>query len=469
MLSTLDKIDLPKVKRCPGPHHPNSITETSPYLRDDVPEKYFFKDPEDENSGFCKYCYFCRLKSRASTCKARAKRNEESKIQKEQVAQGKSNLMYCKHSYHPAASRNNLPMELFLRDKTNPNSGFHDTCSNCRKAATEYCTEWGHRIVDEKAKEGKVLCASCRTDITGNQHLNLDGTVSKSCQNCTDRSKNDKIRLRELHRQIKIERIRHEQMSCVCCQCLIFKPASEHSLIPQIVQTYVKDSNVRYCKIGEKEFTVENALNIAGSLLELRVIHFDHLTMQEQIQRGIIKNESEYSPKKGVVLLMTRSKSMRAEARKCQILCCYCHLKMTIARAHIERNGIEYIRPMSDLTRRKYNYVNSLKSCGCSSCGFKDVNLMPFFDMDHVHSKAGEIAFMMADNNVSFETFVHECNKCRVLCKFCHSVRTRKQIEEAVKSRLESKGVNVEFDLIIDSFIDSLEAQNDAQEENSDQ
>lgn len=56
--------------------------------------------------------------------------------------------------------------------------------------------------IEESAAKGRVLCSGCKVDITDFQTLNADGSVRKNCQ------------------------------------CVLFKPNSEDSLVAQRIQRY---------------------------------------------------------------------------------------------------------------------------------------------------------------------------------------------------------------------------------------
>lgn len=114
---------------------------------------------------------------------------------------------------------------------------------------------------------------------------------------------------------------------------------------------------------------------------------------------------------------------------------------------------------MWGLARKKRDYVNSIKACGCSSCGFNDPSLLRFLEMDHLHSKIRAVSLMVIDSTVTFEQFVEECAKCRVLCKFCHSVRTRLQIAELMKLQGVRRKVNDNSGQELENRIESLELE----------
>lgn len=160
---TLQKLD---ITECPNPNHRRSITEDSPYLCDKVPSKYFLKNPEDPGTRRCKFCYFCRLRARAIKNKRVAARLVIGKAQKKLVSEGKCETMYCTHHRHPDATRDGLPKKLFLRDPTNEDNGYFDTCADCRKTASEYAADYVKVQIEESAANGRVLCSGCKADIT---------------------------------------------------------------------------------------------------------------------------------------------------------------------------------------------------------------------------------------------------------------------------------------------------------------
>ena len=128
---------------------------------------------------------------------------------------------------------------------------------------------------------------------------------------------------------------------------------------------------------------------------------------------------------------MSSEDAIRLEALKCQNLCCQCHLEETILR----ENGIAD-NSRSYLEREKLNYINQLKIkyAGCAICKFWDVNLIRFFDMDHLNpeNKTEAVSRMVKDNKYTLDNLIKECNKCRVLCRHCHIIHTSKQKQNGV-------------------------------------
>ncbi len=242
------------------------------------------------------------------------------------------------------------------------------------------------------------------------------------------------------------------------CECLYFKPTTDDSCVAIKIQTYVKSDDIRYCVIEGQEYTASHVIKTAQHLLELSIIEFDHLTAAEQIELGLIKNASEYVPKKAGVAQLWCESSMRLESRKCQHSCCECHMRTIIHREESnKKEGQRDRRSRFELS--KLAYVNGLKAQGCSSCGCKHDNFFRYYDMDHLGGKLDGISGMIRNSAVTMEMLVAECLKCRVLCKSCHIIWTRKQIAFLVKLRAEKRDADEEFMRNIDSFIARLEAE----------
>jgi hypothetical protein len=222
---------------------------------------------------------------------------------------------------------------------------------------------------------------------------------------------------------IRLELIEKYEVSCQRCCCLYFKPKGDELIVEQY-STYLKSDNKRYCIVGLQEYSVSHVLSNFRHLLELSIIEMDHLTMEEQLERKLIKSSDEYCPKKNMVSALKSEDAMRLEARKCQHLCMKCHLIITIEREIGLYPGLTKGR-ISE--QEKAAYVYKIKATGCVSCGLKDETLPRFFDMDHLGNKVDGISEMIKNPDVTLEDVIDETKKCRVLCKHCHRIHTMKQ------------------------------------------
>jgi len=101
-------------------------------------------------------------------------------------------------------------------------------------------------------------------------------------------------------------------------------------------------------------------------------------------------------------------------------------------------NGEKYAKKGKNtkfgITKSKFNYVKKCKEKGCSSCGYINIDLVRFFDMDHmdINNKIANICKMCVDPFYSLDDVINECLKCRVLCRNCHRIHTDKQIKDGL-------------------------------------
>lgn len=192
------------------------------------------------------------------------------------------------------------------------------------------------------------------------------------------------------------------------------------------MKTYERKGE-RFLKFEEKEYLVEDFLISHESLLELRIIEFDHLSEEEQRERGLLREDEKYIPKINRVAQFNKEEEKRREAKKCQHLCGKCHVIKT-------KSTYEYKYKPNNKTKEKMDYVNSLKICGCENCKYKDETLLQFFEMDHLNpkSKLYVVSKMVRDSKYTLEDVKRECEKCRVLCRHCHIIHTHDQIKNGI-------------------------------------
>lgn len=235
-----------------------------------------------------------------------------------------------------------------------------------------------------------------------------------------------KRRLKAHYKGIIMSRIKQHGASCMRCVKLYFAPASPESFIVQELDTYVRDGQ-RYCVIDNLERRASDVIACHESSLELDIIELDHMTMHEQLDRGIIEDESKFFSKRNAVSALDNTQDMDYEAVGCQHLCCRCHVIVTVER----QTGPQ---KLSKLGHEKLNHMLFFKYMGCESCDYKNPHIPRFFDMDHVDTKVETISRMVRDETVSLEKFIEELKHCRVLCRFCHKIRTRLQRKAGIRS-----------------------------------
>lgn len=351
------------------------------------------------------------------------------------MLKGELRFLFCPSTSHEGLAnssypRNAVPVELFRKEPNNNNSALWETCLDCRNLGAQRTKNTKQRMIDKIESVGGKSCSTCCKEINKEIEVyNRNGKLSKLCSNCKIASKNRTKMLQDIYKKIKMEFIMTFQVSCQLCQCLYFKPQNE-SLIVDIYKTYLKEDGKRYMTFSGIEYLVSFVLENCSHLLEISIIELDHLSKEEQLERGLIKSFDEYIPKKKGVNQLHSEDAIRLEARKCQNLCMKCHVTTTINReggwkTHI--NG-------TILEQQKAKYIIDLKSKGCISCGFKDEKLHRFLEMDHLEDKIDSISAMVRNENISFEALIEETKKCRVLCRHCHKIHTMKQKEKGILS-----------------------------------
>jgi hypothetical protein len=394
----------------------------SQYPADETPYQLFLKDPDDPKSKCLKTCLDCRKSKRINN----GKRKQKIKEKNNNIEQGYS---FCNSAHHdrlsPDIPRNKVPLESFLKDPNNPMSQKYISCALCRKYETNLTHTRTSTNKIKAEQEGKRYCLACHTfkDIL-EMATNQDKSESPCCIKCKDAEKERGIKLRKLYNEIKYEFIEKEQCSCQRCKkiYLVPKVGKFHS---ETFETYVKNGQ-RYL-IYEKEVSVRDFLKTNKNLVELRLIQLDHLTEDEQRERGFLLPEDKYIPKKDSVSRMSSEKTMRQESKKCQHLCAKCHLIITIERRNEVRSAIGNLQKV----KKEYIKDEKLKCGGCALCGFFDEELLEFLEFDHFDrdEKLYTIAGMITDNNVSLEDVKTERQICRILCKHCHIIWTHEQRE----------------------------------------
>lgn len=400
----------------------NHVVSGSTFPRDRVPKSRFEKWGTSE---YYKQCIDCRFYHKRSHQRSA----EVNKIKTEERRLNSSEFGYCGSGDHLSCGspyeRDQVPIALFRKNPDDPNSVLFDYCYDCRKHIA--CRR--KRDLDKKKleanAEGKFVCNTCfRIGTLDERPANVDGTTSTKCKSCKAAQKVQVIALRKCFGDILMEFIVRFDVSCQLCECIFLKPSDDGYIIPQL-STYLRDG-FRYVNYGSLALLASDFINDFRDRLELRIIQLDHLTEQEQRERGILQPDMPYVPKAGSVSSMLSRDTMRSEAAKCQHLCGRCHVKVTIAR----EPGSRYNRK-SLAIREKLEYVNRLKekNGGCSICKFWDPTIVRFFQMDHIDpsQKVDNISAMVQSPSYTMEDIVNECNKCRVLCQHCHVIHTSKQ------------------------------------------
>lgn len=433
-------------------HSEKSIN--SKYPQDKVPISMFRKHPENVNSIIYKYCYDCRMYKNKTNkmINQRKKIIAENEIDKLKELDIDKEFNYCFHDIHGEICesiypRNRVPINLFRKVPDNPKSELYKNCLDCRKydANRHYIQR---NIKKENAiSNGNFYCKNCKNEKDlSNRALNLDGTSSTLCLICKEIEKQKSLEKVNNYKKVKLEMIIKSECSCVKCEKLYFQPLQVTEMILSI-QTYTKENNERYLNYQNIEYKVSSFLEVNKHSLILDIIELDHLTEQEQRERGLLLQHEPFIKKKGNVCDLHKEK-MRLESLKCQNVCAKCHIMETMKR----ETGLSY-NHKSPLEKSKLEYVNELKKKGCFICKHIDNTIPRFFEFDHIDplNKIENISIMVKESKYTMEDLINECNKCRILCRHCHRIHTNKQFNSGlIEYIIKSEQDNDEDDNIYD-------------------
>lgn len=412
--------------RCCSYSSHNSLSD---YERDKVPFELFLSNPEDVESVCFKMCLDCRKYSQ----KHDQIKAEKLKQKNEQVTDTEFRFCGGKHHHTKSGSvyeRNKVPIIFFRKIPNNPNSDLFKICVDCRNYKKIVTTPSRKKLIETKIEtsknEGNIVCRNCKQPKSKDQmHVKKDGTIGLSCILCNNKGRKRKDNLKKCYENIQNEFINLHECSCQRCKCIIIKHKDKNFTCIKLKTYNINDVN--YVDYENQTYNVKDFLLNHDDLLELRVLEFDHLPENEQRSKGLLSDNDIYVPKRQQVNNRSSEHLMRLEARKCQILCIECHVITTMSR---EKGG----RIINTREQQKLDYVYKQKSKGCTICGYVNLKLPRYFDMDHLDpkTKTEGIANMIIRNKYSLEHVIKECELCRVLCKQCHKLHTHEQIQNGI-------------------------------------
>lgn len=443
------KIKLNIVKEVPNVEDPNTKYQAcssdghhkksrgSKYPKDKVPLTMFLKEDTDPNSPeYYKTCFDCRNYTENNRDK---KRKQREAI----LRNGLPKFINCLNISHKASGSEygpeKVPIEKFL-NPNDPDAPPRDSCIDCTKHLSQVARE-RERLVRLKAESmGMYACHCMKIFSKEEMATNKDGSLSRQCKQCKIETYRRLEEQKDFMQFLKKQFINQHGCSCQKCKCLFLIPEEKDSLIPRELKTYLKDDGKRYVTFESIEYDVESFLVKFDNLLELRIIEFDHLTEEEQRKRGLLKENEKFIKKKRTVRNMLSVKGKINESKKCQHLCARCHLEETLQR---EGTSIK-----QGLVKLKADYVNNLKRCGCSNCGYKNDAILRYFEMDHLDPKGKimSVCDMVNDYNYSLEDLIRECNKCRILCRHCHLIHSYHQREQGIFVKYIYEDVKYEYE-----------------------
>ena len=393
----------------------------STHERDKVPIELFEKP---KSTVFYKTCIDCRIYDKNKTTNRKKNHKEKYKLS----IDNESDLMYCPGKAHLTASeldRDKVPKISFRQFKDYEDSPLFTYCEDCRKN-----TALQNKAKDDKLKEtDKLLCNYCNKEVDKDEFAyNLNGVLSSTCKLCKVIQHDREARLQTLSQTIKYEMMEKYESCCYICKNVFIKnPLNDKTMFE--IQTYLIN-NVRYLDYQGIIYQSLDFIKSNKNILMLQVLQFDHLTEEEQRQRGMLRDDQPFIPKKCTVLDARNDFLMRAEAAKCQLCCMKCHLLETIHR----EKGLGVV---SKLGRIKLDHINKLKEEGCVLCGYKNNDLPRYFHFDHldVENKIERVSQLLTDKH-TFQDVLDEIAKCRILCQPCHFIHTRDQYEKGLFHKL---------------------------------
>ena len=398
--------------RCGAQHSPCS---GSPYPKDKVPKMMFRAIMDDPTSKLLKTCFHCRQyqsKINNDYTDKHVNFHENSK----KSNNGNPEFLYCSNKSHDNSSgsphkRDKVPIDLFRKEPGNNKSELLTACHHCRQKKSKSNKT---RIVKKKEvaqSNGKFYCTNCNheKDLT-ERALNLDGSPSILCLICKDGERLRSVNLKKASEDIKLDFLKKYQSCCYKCNCVYLKPlpGTLHAFQAPTIEVDGK----RCFQYFENWYRVEDILNNRPDLIEYDILELDHLTEQEQRERGLLKPDEPYIPKKKGIGKLSSKSAKKLESLKCQVVCGRCHVEETIDREIYD--DILYTKSLVE--REKLKYTWNLKLQGCCICGYKNDKLPRFFHFDHLDPSMKEecIARMVKDNIYSLEHLISEIAKCRI-------------------------------------------------------
>lgn len=405
-----------KFIKCGSDRHFKNV---SIYPKDKVPIENFFKDKKNPDDLY-KTCLDCRDRNKKYKQNSKSKYFEQSKLDLE--------YSICCSDYHDKISkisRKKVAKEMFLKK----DGTYSRECSECREHNRTRKAKEREKKRNEAKESGKYLCTKCFNFFDEEEmgKNSRDEKISTSCHECKSKEKgyNKKYidRFKEIIRNIKLEKINKLGSCCEICNSIFLKP-EEGKICQRELETYLKD-DIRYVKYNNAAYKTNDFLQIFEKELELINLDLDHLPEDEQRKRGIIGPDDTYIKKRGKVSNMISEKEMRKEAKITQIVCCKCHLIITMKREKGDgKQSKQYME--------KERYINGLRKQGCQSCGFYDETILRFLEFDHEnpHDKESIISDIVRMKKYDMEFLIKECSKCRILCRCCHRIHSREQRKE---------------------------------------
>lgn len=330
-------------------------------------------------------------------------------------------------SQHP---KWNVPIELFRKCPDDPTSKLCVSCMDCRR----YEVQRTKARLDRRRRltlgsPDQFVCGVChQVKKNDDRSTNLDGSAAVTCTRCKALEYAQTQKRARMLATVKLTRIRESGTCCYSCRSMFLKPSHEDDIRVRVCP--VEDG---YVNFAGRRYEVHKFLDEFQDQIEMSVLEFDHLTEQEQRERGILLECDAFVPKIALVSNFGTVASMTREARKCQLLCCKCHLETTIRRCAGKAKS-----SLASIVKR--DYVNELKERlgGCTICKSWIPNFHTYYEFDHLDPdlKVAAVSTMVMEAKYTLEHIKVEVPKTRLLCKMCHRVHTtRQRVERNNKKR----------------------------------
>lgn len=410
---------------------PSHKSYGSKYPKDKVPKELFLKN--DNSNEYYLTCEDCRKYSRTMIENRRIRLSElvtKGDIDKFKVCCSVNHDIKGLSIY----PRESVPISLFSY-KSKDSKKLSKCCINCREYTNEKNKLYSQKIIENAENKGQFYCGSCHNILNSSHRaINKDGTYSIHCIVCKEKKKEyadiHLKRMKNVFRTIQKEFMERNECSCERCKSIFIKPNNDIKYVIEL-QTY-EENDLRYVNYNGDKYLCKDFLKEFHDLLEFRILEFDHLDKDEQIERGIINEGDEFIEKKDRVSGLQSEYDMRKESEITQLLCCKCHLIVTIER-EFKNSKTGIIREHGNHEKIEYLY-NLKKESKCAVCEFSDVNLLRYLEFDHIdpENKILCISDMKQNYKYTLQELIDECNKCRILCKSCHKLHTDEQRQQGI-------------------------------------
>ena len=286
-------------------------------------------------------------------------------------------------------TKERVPLALF---KNPYNNAYYKKCLDCRNYNKKIVRKHG-----ESNEYGLFKCRTCGS-------LRTKDICEKCCKVSIESSKRQTI----YHNQVIWEKIVKNGYCCERCKQSFKRNDDETpgfiTLTGSLAQIGLTKENVEY-----------------------RYLEWDHLTKEEQISH----TGQYYGPKRAGVARIYAYESKKFESQKCMLLCLYCH-RLRTAEQH---GGLK--SKVKQLVRVKIAYTDAKKHehGECSICRrVVDASNLSFFEWDHIDSdtKRDVISSISRSGNAIYtmEYLIEELKVCRLVCLFCHRIRSSTQQTE---------------------------------------